>query len=203
MTTARQTPGTDTLRLARLAPDALNPAQRAVYDAIVSGPRGRVSDLFQPWLRSPQLADLAQRLGAFARFGTVLPPRLSELAILVVARHWRAGYEWAVHAEAARRAGLAESIIADIATGGDAAPGAPEEHAVAAFAVSALRHGAVTQAAYDAALATLGERGVVELVGILGYYCLVSLTLNIFRVAPPPDAALPFTPADRTGDARD
>jgi 4-carboxymuconolactone decarboxylase len=102
-------------RLGGLSEDELTDEQRAVYDAIKAGPRGRVSPPFLAWLRSPKFADRAQSLGAFLRFGTSLPRRVSELAILVTARHWDCAYEWVAHTRDALNAGLAQHVIDSLA----------------------------------------------------------------------------------------
>lgn len=172
-------------RLPPLTLDALTPEQRKVYDAIVSGPRGSIGGPFAPWLRSPELADRAQRLGEFCRFGTSLPKRLSELAILITARHWTAQFEWYAHAPMAREGGLAEEIIEAIRERRRPAAMAADEAAVYEFCTEAFRDTRVSDATYRRAIDTLGERAVVELVGILGYYCLVSLTLNVFEMQVP------------------
>ncbi len=106
-------------RIAELPLAEMSEAQRRVHDDIVSGPRGAVMKgfppLFQPWLRSPGMADPAQRLGAFVRLESSLPPRISELAILITARFWECAYEWSSHQRFAREAGIGEDIIAAIA----------------------------------------------------------------------------------------
>jgi 4-carboxymuconolactone decarboxylase len=97
-------------RIPDLVVEKLNAEQRQVYDAILSGPRGIVEGPLRVWVTSPGLANHAQALGAFCRYNTSLPPRLSELAILVTGSYWRAGFEWAVHAPIAIKAGIAPAI---------------------------------------------------------------------------------------------
>ena len=94
----------------------LDADQRRVYDAIVAGPRGQVQGPLKVWLQSAQLADRAQALGAFCRFGTSLPPRLSELAIITMGAHWRAGFEWFAHAPLAIKAGVDPAAVEAIRT---------------------------------------------------------------------------------------
>jgi 4-carboxymuconolactone decarboxylase len=179
-------------RLPALTADDLTPEQKRVHDLIADGPRGRVPAPFWAWLRSPNLAEPAQALGAQCRYRTSLPPRLSELAILVTAYAWRAPYEWAAHAEEARKAGLGEAVIAAIGRGETPAGLAEDEAAVHAFAREAQDTRRVSDKTYSHALAKLGERGVVDLTMILGYYCLISLTLNVFRVPAREGATVPF-----------
>lgn len=177
-------------RLGEIDRAQLTDAQRRVVEQIQSGPRGGLAGPFWPWLRSPDLADRAQNLGAFVRFQSTLPPRLFELAVLVTAQQWKAQFEWYAHAALARKAGLGEDIIAAIRAGTRPAL-AEDEAAVYDFAIELYARKRVGDAAYAAALKHLGERGVVELVGILGYYALVSMTLNVFGVEVPGGAA-PF-----------
>lgn len=175
--------------------DMLSPAQRQVHDAIVGGPRGVVQGPVRIWLESPELAQHAQALGAFCRFGTSLPPRLSELAILVTGAHWRAGFEWHVHAPIALEAGIAPEVAEAIRAGATPHFVHADEAAVHAFARELLEAREVSDATYREAERHLGRTGVVELVGILGYYGLISMTIVAFRVPLPEGAAEPF--ADR------
>jgi 4-carboxymuconolactone decarboxylase len=169
----------------------LTPEQRQVHDTIVAGPRGKVEGPLRVWLTSPVFAARAQELGAFCRFGTSLPPRLSELAILVTAAHWRAGFEWYAHEKFAREAGLAEAAIRAIKAGKTPTFDSENEAAVHAFARELLDTRRVSDATYARATAALEPVGVVDLVGILGYYGLISMTINAFEV-PAPDGADPF-----------
>ncbi len=175
--------------MARLAPldlDQLQPGQRAVADAIISGPRGGLRGPFEAWLRSPELADRAQKLGEYCRFGTSLPRDLSEFAILLTGKHWKAQFEFWAHARLAREAGLPEDIIEAVATNVTPSFRNEAQRAVYAFVTEHFATNRVSDATYRLAIAELGERGVVDLVGVAGYYCLVSMTLNVFDVGLPP-----------------
>lgn len=183
-------------RLPPLALEDLTPEQRRVHDLIASGPRGRVPVPFLAWLRNPGLAERAQELGAQCRYRTSLPPRLSELAILVTAYAWRAPYEWGAHAGEARKAGLSDEVIAAIGRGVTPSGLADDEAVVHAFAREAQNTRRVSDETYDRALAVLGERGVVDLTMILGYYCLISMTLNVFRIPARDGVAVPFAAPD-------
>ena len=176
-------------RLDVIEPDNMSAEQRRVYSDIVSGPRGAIhgrsiglSGPFNAWIRSPVLADHAQQLGSFLRCHSQLPGRLSELAIIVVGRHMNAAFEFAAHAPLAIKGGLSEQIVDAIRTQQPPRFEAADEAAVYAFAVALVRTHQVDDASYAQALELLGEVGVVELVAIVGYYSLVSLTLNTFRV---------------------
>lgn len=179
-------------RLPDLDPDTLSPEARRVHDAILSGPRGVVQGPLRVWLTSPELADKAQALGAFCRYGTSLPPRLSELAILVTGAYWRAGFEWHVHAPIGIEAGLPAEAVEAIRAGGDPAFEKPDEAAVHAFARELLTTRRVSGPTYHRALELLGARALVELVGVLGYYGLISMTINAFEVPVPEGAPEPF-----------
>lgn len=171
---------------------ALSTEQQAVYDAIASGPRGVVEGPLRVWLQSPLLAERAQALGAFCRYDTRLPPRLSELAILVTGAFWRSGFEWAVHAPIALREGLSADVVEAIRK--HERPGFADEieEAVYDFATELHRDHRVSDASYARLTGFLGTEAAVELVGILGYYTLISMTINAFDVPLPQGACEPF-----------
>jgi 4-carboxymuconolactone decarboxylase len=164
--------------------EEMNQEQRRVYEETVAGRRGRIPAPLIAWLESPVLADRAQKLGEFVRYETSLPPRLSELAILVVARHWTAQFEWTAHKAEALKAGLAPEIIDDIANRRPPCFKNPDEPVVYDFSATLNQNHTVPDELYRKAVATVGLRGVVELVGILGYYTLISMTLNTFEIEP-------------------
>ena len=170
----------------------LSDAQRAVYEAIASGPRGVVQGPLRVWLQSAELADKAQALGAFCRYGTSLPPRLSELAILITGAFWKSGFEWAVHAPIAIENGVAEEIAETIRRGGRPEFLRADEQVLYDFCHSLHHLHEVPDAIYRKACEILGTGGVVELVGLLGYYTLISMTINAFKVPLPDGAEEPF-----------
>ena len=170
----------------------LTPDQRRIYDDIMSGPRGIVEGPLRVWLTNPGLADKAQALGAYCRYGTRLPPRLSELAILVVGAYWRSGFEWHVHAPIALKAGVSADAAEAIRTGTEPSLVDVEAQAVYAFARELVTRRAVTEPTYRRAVEVLGLEATVDLVGILGYYTLISMTINAFHVPVPAGAAEPF-----------
>jgi 4-carboxymuconolactone decarboxylase len=180
------------MRLSDLDPARLDAAQKRVYDAIMSGPRGRVEGPLRVWLASAELADKAQQLGAFCRYGTSLPPRLSELAILVTGAHWRAGFEWFVHAPIAIKAGLRPEVVAAIKAGDTPRFETADEAAVHDFAKELLETKRVATPTYRRVVDLLGETAAVELVGVLGYYGLISMTICAFEVPVPPGETEPF-----------
>jgi len=183
-----------TPRLDMPAEDSLNPAQRALRDAIASGPRGtfRPSGPFAIWLHAPELGLLAQALGAHCRYNTALTPRQSEFAILATARIWRAQYEWQAHAPMAAKAGVPEKTIGDLRAGRYPKSAKSDERAIYDFLTELYRKRRVSDRTYGRVLKALGTKGTVELVGILGYYALISMTLNVFRAQTDPDKPTPF-----------
>jgi 4-carboxymuconolactone decarboxylase len=174
-----------------LTPEAeRTPEQRAVCEEAVSGLRGRIPAPMIAWLRSPELARRGQRLGELMRYQTTLEPRLSELAILVTARHWSSHYEWAAHKREGLKAGMDPEVVAAIAARRPPALRDEAERAVYEVSSALLATRRLPETVYRRGVAALGERGMVELVGILGYYSLVALTLNAFELGLP-DAFAP------------
>jgi 4-carboxymuconolactone decarboxylase len=170
--------------------EELDAAQRLVYDKVVSGPRGRLRGPLRAALYNPTLADCWQALGAQLRYHTQLPPQLSELAILVTARHCRSPFEWDAHRPEAERAGLAQSIIDDLLAQNTPQAMTAEQSAVYHFALELNRQDSVSDATYATALALFGARTVVELTALVGYYTLVAMTLNAHEI-PLPDGVAP------------
>ena len=162
--------------------NALTPEQKTVYDAIASGPRGTVVGPLRVWVQSPGLAATAQALGQYARYDSVLPHHLSELAILVTARYWSSGFEWTHHAPIAQTAGVPELAIKAIGQAHRFDFDDPKMQAVFDFAVELHRDKQVGDDAYAAAQEMLGLQGCVDLVGVCGYYSLISMTINVFDV---------------------
>ncbi len=172
-------------RFAPLSREAMSDEQRAVADKITGGPRGGMRGPFEAWLRSPALADAAQELGAVCRFGTGLAPDLRELAIIITAKHWKAQFEFWAHARLALQAGLAPEIVEAIRTGSPVPFSGGDGPVIHRFLTEYFRTNQVSTELYAEAIAAFGERGVVELVGVVGYYGLVSMTLNVFEVELP------------------
>ena len=177
-------------RIPLAAAETLSPEQRAVYDAIASGPRAGVRGPFLALLHQPALADKWQQLGEVLRFKTGFPPRLSELAILVTARHLDCQYEWFAHERHALKGGLSQAVI-DAIKAGRRPQLAPEEQAVYDYATELHERRTVSAGTYEKARATFGTVGVVELTALLGYYTMVAMTLNAHEIMPDGPAPLP------------
>ena len=179
-------------RLPELPREAMTDEQRRIHDEIMSGPRGRVEGPLKIWLNSPGLAEVAQKLGAYMRFGSRLPPRLSELAIIVTGAHYKAEYEWYAHVRFAHDARISEGVTEAIRVGEVPDLPDPEQRIVYQVAVELAKNHGLSDATYAEAVAVLGVPALVDLIGIIGYYGLVSLTLNTF-VIPTPDGSSAFS----------
>jgi 4-carboxymuconolactone decarboxylase len=181
------------IRLPAIDEDKLTSEQHALMGAIASGPRGtfKMSGPFFCYLYAPAFGELAQKLGAYCRYGTSIAPRLTEFAILTTAHLWKAHYEWAAHEPQALKAGVKPATIQALRAGREPSSAPKDERAIYAFIEELYLTRRVSDRAYKAAHAIIGDAGVVELVGLLGYYAMVAMTLNVFRM-PVPDGALPF-----------
>jgi 4-carboxymuconolactone decarboxylase len=184
--TIAQAPATRDLHLRgdRFKPltyDKLTPEQKTMAENLLSGERGGMNGPFNVTLRSPEMGDQAQKLGAQLRFHTSLPKKLNELAIIMTARFWTAQYEWSAHKRAALAAGLSPAIVDAIAAGKRPASMQPDEEAVYNFGSELFKTRQVSDAAFKAVVDKFGERGAVDLTGVMGYYCFVSMMLDIDR----------------------
>ncbi len=167
-------------------------AQRREAQAIIDGPRGALVSPFIPLMRSPELMGHAQRMGEYLRYRSTLPLRLSELAILITARHWSQQVEWAIHAPIALKAGVTASTIEAISQGRQPPALADDEAALYAFCTELHHNRGVSDASWQRALALFGEPGVVDLIGINGYYTLLSMVMNASRTPTPPTTVAPL-----------
>jgi 4-carboxymuconolactone decarboxylase len=169
----------------------MTPAQRAAAEAIAAGPRGSAAGPFAPMLRSPGLTDPLQKVGEYLRYGEKVPPRLRELAILTTARHWGQAYEWHIHAPIGMKAGLSAAVLTELAADLPPVSMDADETTVHRFCLELHRTHAVSDQAYAAALALLDEEGLIDLVGICGYYATLAMIMNTAR-SPIPDGQTPF-----------
>ena len=173
------------MRLKLLSPDEMSADQRQTYDESIAGKRGAPPPPMMAWLNSPEMARHATRLGEVMRFDTVFPARISEIAILVTARHWTAHYEWFAHKRLALKAGLDPKIIDDIRDRRTPQFDDPKAKLVYDVAKSLHEGHGIAKGLYDEAVKMVGERGIVEIVGLCGYYTMVSMTLNSFEFGLP------------------
>jgi 4-carboxymuconolactone decarboxylase len=174
------------MRFPTLSREQMTDTQRRAYDAIVAGPRGGARGPFNALLRSPELADRVQKVGEYLRFRSSVPARLNELAILVNARFWGSKLEFYAHRVLALKAGLAPAIADAVAANTRPADMKPDEALVYDFCTALHRQHVVDDALFERAVAAVGEPGVMDLIGVSGYYTLVSMVLNVAEV-PLPD----------------
>jgi len=182
------------IRLPAIPEERFTPAQKELVDAIRSGPRGqfKMSGPFYCYLHAPAYGELAQKLGAHCRFGTSIAPRLSEFAILVTAQHWKSHYEWVAHAPIAEKQGVKPETIRDLRAGRAPKKAPKDEQAIYAFIKELYRDKRVSDRTYKSVNTLLEDAGTVELVGLLGYYAMVAMTLDVFRMPIPEGTPMPF-----------
>ena len=190
-----QTPATRDLNLRgdRFKPltyDQLTPEQKTMVEHLFAGERGGMNGPFNVLLRSPEMGDLAQKLGAQLRFHSTLTAKQRELAIIITARYWTAQYEWTAHRQLALKAGISPAVADAIAAGKRPPSLEPDQEVVYNFCNEMLHTKQVSDGTYKAAVDKLGERGVVNLTALVGYYQFVSMILNLDRY-PLPDGAKP------------
>ncbi|MDB6085090.1 MAG: carboxymuconolactone decarboxylase family protein [Gammaproteobacteria bacterium] len=176
------------------SPAEFSPEQRRVYDAIIAGPRGAVRGPLRAAIHNPELAEKWQQLGALLRYRTSLSPRLSELAILVTARHFDCQFEWFAHEPPALDAGIDRVTVDAIRRGVLVTNLKPDEEVVFEYSVQLHVKHFVDDATYERTLGALGVVGVVELSALLGYYAMVAMTLNAHEIPLPDGVAPPLPP---------
>lgn len=179
-------------RLPPIAPSEWTPEQRAMAQPIIDGPRGALISPFVPLLRSPELMDHAQRMGEYLRFRSSIGLRLSELAICITARHWSQQVEWAIHAPIAKREGIAPEAIEDISQGRRPRALRDDEVVLYDFCTELHQNQGVSDSTWQAAIRLWGEQGVVDLIGVNGYYSFLSMLMNSARTTVPESDAAPL-----------
>ena len=172
-------------RVPLLTPEEMSPEQRKLHDAVVSGPRGQMIGPLRAAIHSPELAVLWSQLGEFLRYRTCLPPRLNELAIVVTGRRWTSQVEWAIHSRACVEAGISQAAVDAIGALQSPVFADQADLDVYEFARELQQNGQVSEERYDAVKQRWDTRGVVELVAVIGYYVMVSMTLNAHQLPLP------------------
>ncbi len=170
--------------------DEMSPAQRKMVEDLVAGPRSGANGPFNVLLRSPEMGDIAQKFGASMRFNPDMPRKLNEMAIIITGRYWTAQYEWYAHKRAALDAGLSPAIVEAIQNGRRPAGMSKDEEAVYNFCTEVLNTKHASDATFAAAKNAFGEKGVVDLMGVMSWYQMVSMLLNVDRY-PMPDGVTP------------
>ena len=177
-------------RFKPLTAEQLTPAQRTMVEDLFKGERGGMNGPFNVWLRSPEVGNLAQKVGAQLRFHSSLPKKLNEFGIIMTGRFWNAEYEWQAHKRLALAAGLNPAIVDAVANNKRPPNMQADEEAVYNFAHDLLETRKVSDAHFKAMVDKFGERGAVDLTSVMGYYCMVSMILNIDEY-PLPEGAKP------------
>jgi 4-carboxymuconolactone decarboxylase len=169
------------MRLKLLSPGEMSEDQKQTYDESIAGKRGAPPAPMMAWLNSPEMARHATRLGGMLRFDTTFPAKLSEIAILVTARHWTSHYEWFAHKRLALKGGMDPGIIDAIRDRRTPEFDDPKGKIIYEVAKSLHEGHGVSKPLYDEAVRVVGERGITEIIGLCGYYTMVSMTLNTFE----------------------
>ena len=184
----------DIARFAPLKAEELTPPQKAWADMIAAPPRNAKfgNPPYRAYIRSPDLAPRLSALSEYLRWNTSLSPRLSELAILITAREWTAQYEWFAHYPLALKGGLDPKVADAIAAGKRPDSMKDDEAALYDLATALYRDRKVADPVYQAALEKFGERGIMDIIGIIGYYDLVSMTLITMQAEAPNDSVKPL-----------
>ena len=177
-------------RMPPLPADKMTDAQRKAAAEMIAGPRKGVKGPFIPLLRSPELMDRLQKVGEYLRFQSSLPQRISELIMLVVSRKWTQHFEWFVHVPLGRKAGISEDTISALAEG-RRPPGMSEDEALAHdFCVELLRNKGVSETTYRSAVMKFGENGVIDMIGVAGYFTTMSMVMNVAHSPPSDDQSV-------------
>lgn len=184
-------------RMPPIPPERLTEAQKKAVAEFEAARRAPLSGPFIPLLRSPEVLSRARAMGDYLRFTSVLPPRLSEFVILITARQWTQQYEWDVHAPFARRGGLPDETIAAVAEGRRPERLAADEAVIYDFCDELHRLRSVSDPTYARAVAAFGEQGVIDILGISGYYTMLAMVLNTTRAPLPAGHAAPLAPFPR------
>jgi len=180
-------------RITLPTPETMDADQRRVYDKIISGRRGRIQGPLRAALHNADLADRWQALGELLRYNTTLTPRQSELAILVTGRACSSPFEWYAHHQEAERVGIEAPVIEAILARTTPAGLSADEAVIVQVAIELNGFNSIADATYADALFQLGERRLVELTALVGYYTMVAMTLNAHEI-PLPEGVVPAFP---------
>ena len=179
-------------RMPALAEANMDEAQRKAAAELIAGPRGGVKGPFVALLRSPELMDRLQRVGEYLRFNSCLDARITEFVALLVSRDWGQQFEWCTHVPLALKAGLSQDVVDALRDGRRPPAMQPDEQAVYELLDELSRTKGVADATYRVALELLGERGVIDVLGVAGYFTALSMVMNAVRTPPPPGTTIPL-----------
>lgn len=176
-------------RMPALSAEEMDPQQKAAAQALIDGPRGAVFGPFIPLLRSPELMDRLQKVGEYLRFQSAVESRLNEFVMLIVSRHWTQQFEWCMHYPLALKAGVKQEVLDALADGARPAGMADDEALAYDLCDELHRTHGLSDATYGRAVAHFGERGVIDMVALIGYFTTVSMVMNVARTPPMTNAA--------------
>jgi 4-carboxymuconolactone decarboxylase len=178
-----------------LDPATMDEAQKKAADALAAGPRGGVKGPFIPLLRSPELMERLQKVGEYLRFNSALEARISEFLMCVVSRHWTQQFEWFVHVPLALKAGIKQETLSSLAQGRHPTGMAQDEAIAYDFCEELERTKGVSDATYQRAVEAFGEHGVIDMLGLVGYFTTVSMVMNVAHTPPPEDPSVTALPS--------
>jgi 4-carboxymuconolactone decarboxylase len=184
-------------RMPPIPAEKMTAAQRAAVAEFKAARSVDISGPFIPLLRSPEVMNRARAMGDYLRYKSALPPRLSEFVILLTARRWTQQYEWNAHQALALQGGLSADIVKAVAEGRRPDRMADDEEAVYTMSDELQKNQSVSEATYARAIATLGEQGVIDALGITGYYTMLAMVMNTTRTPLAPSVAPPLAPFPR------
>jgi 4-carboxymuconolactone decarboxylase len=179
-------------RMPPMKMEDMNAEQKAAAQELISGPRGAVFGPFIPLMRSPELMNRLQKVGEYLRYQSALEPRLNEFVMLIVSRHWTQQFEWCMHYPLAIKAGIKPEILDALADGRRPNGMAEDEETAYDLCDELFRTHGVCDSTYERAIKKFGERGVVDMIGLVGYFATVSMVMNVART--PPQASTTVTP---------
>ncbi|HEV7617338.1 MAG TPA: carboxymuconolactone decarboxylase family protein [Burkholderiaceae bacterium] len=179
-------------RMPSMKMEDMNAEQKAAAQELISGPRGAVFGPFIPLMRSPELMNRLQKVGEYLRYQSALEARLNEFVMLIVSRHWTQQFEWCMHYPLAIKAGIKPEILDALADGRRPNGMAEDEETAYDLCDELFRTHGVSDATYERAIKKFGERGVVDMIGLAGYFTTVSMIMNVART--PPQASTATTP---------
>lgn len=171
-------------RMPALGPDEMNDQQKAAAQALMDGPRGAVFGPFIPLMRSPDLMDRLQKVGEYLRYQSAVETRINEFVMLVVSRHWSQQFEWCMHYPLALKAGVKQEVLDALAEGRRPAGMADDEELAYDLCDELHRTHGLSDATYRRAVERFGERGVIDMVALIGYFTTVSMVMNVAHTPP-------------------
>jgi len=176
-------------RLPALPLSSMDADQRAAAQELINGPRGAVLGPFIPLLRSPELMRRLQKVGEYLRFQSALETRINEFVMLIVARQWTQQFEWCMHSPLARKAGIKQSVIDALAAGRRPHDMAADEAVAYDLCEELARTQGIADTSYALGVATFGERGLIDMLGLVGYFTTISMIMNVARTPPMQDSS--------------